>query len=155
MVDSRVKHLLQEGDDLFTKKRPYDSLCQDIADHFYPERGGFTSVRSLGQEFADHLTTGLPVLARRELGNAFTTMLRPRGKKWAHIVTDREDLEDYWAKLWLERSRDIMFKAMYDRRSNFVRATAGAIRISPPSASLCCRSISTRTWTVWCTSCTT
>jgi len=126
MVDSRVKHLLQEGDALFAKKRPYDSLCQEIADNFYPERAFFTSTRSLGQEFADHLTTGQPVLARRELGNAFTSMLRPRGKKWAHVVTDRPEREDHWAKLWLQDKRDVMFRAMYDRRSQFVRTTSGA-----------------------------
>lgn len=123
MADSRVKELLKQGDHLFEKKFPLNSLHQEIADHFYPERANFTVSRSLGTEFADHLTTSYPLLARRDLGNAFSAMLRPRDKKWFSIRAMREEKEDTSAKQWMEWASGVQRRAMYDRSSLFTRAT--------------------------------
>ena len=37
-----------EADDLFGKKAPLNSLHQEVADNFYPERADFTITRSIG-----------------------------------------------------------------------------------------------------------
>lgn len=124
-MDSRAKALNESGDRLFSEKQPLESFHQHVAEQFYPERAWFISPRTLGAEFADHLTTSIPLLARRELGNAFSTMLRPRGKDWYRVGTDREEREDYAAKRWLESRGKIMHRAMYDIRSQFVRSTNG------------------------------
>lgn len=126
MTDSRAKTLNEHADHLFEKKRPLDSLLQEIADHFYPERGDFTVSRSLGSEFAAHLTTSYPLLARRELGNAFGSMLRPDGQGWFHIGLAREDREDNAGKRWLEWASGLQRRAMYDRVAQFKRATSTA-----------------------------
>jgi len=72
-----AKKLHELGDDLFTKKSALNSLHQEIAQNFYPERADFTVQRSLGMDFASDLMTSYPILCRRKLGNAFGTMLRP------------------------------------------------------------------------------
>src|SRR3546814_9945607 len=80
--DRDTKDAIEHGDALFTKRQPLLSLWQEIADNFYVERSHFTLSRSLGAEFASHLTTSYPPPAGRELGNAFGSMLRPTEKPW-------------------------------------------------------------------------
>jgi hypothetical protein len=122
-MDTRHKTLLDQGNHLFEQRGALLSLWQEIADNFYPERGDFTVSRSLGTEFAAHLDTSYPVLARRDLGNAFSAMLRPSDKDWFHIRPRREGLETDRALRWLEMAEATQRRAMYDRVSQFVRAT--------------------------------
>lgn len=98
---------------------------QDIADQFYPERADFTRTRTLGEDFADHLTTSYPILARRELGDTFSSMLRPKDRDWFYLDTE-DDADDRDGKAWLEMAALKQRKAMYDRQSGFVRATKQA-----------------------------
>lgn len=122
-MKTRVRDLIQQGDKLFTKKAPFDSLCQTIAENFYPERADFTTTRSLGEEFAANLMSGFPVLARRDLANALSSMLRPPGEKWFHARTTNEKInEDAAALTWLDRASDVLRDLMYERRSQFIRA---------------------------------
>lgn len=118
-----VKEIIAQGDHLFSQRSSLVSLWQDIADNFYVERADFTASRSMGDDFAAHLTTSYPLLARRDLGNAFSAMLRPKETQWFHIKAEREDREDNDARAWLEWATGTMRRAMYDRDSNFVRAT--------------------------------
>lgn len=123
-MEARAQQLIKQGDHLFGKKSPILNLWQEIAEQFYPERADFTVCRSLGTEFADHLMTSYPVMARRDLGNSFASMLRR--DKWFNLNTGDDDSNDHSAKVWLEWARDVQFKAMYDRRTQFVRATKEA-----------------------------
>ena len=115
--------LIQQGRQLFDKRTQLMSLFQEIADNFYPERADFTVTRDLGTDFASHLMSSYPVLARRDLGNSLGTMLRPTSKDWFKIRTDNESREDTESRAWLEWATDRQKRAMYDRRSGFVRAT--------------------------------
>ena len=117
-----LKLLMQMEEHLFSKKSSLDSLWQVIAEHFYPERANFTYTRYLGEEFADNLMTGYPVLARRDLGDAFSSMLR-RQENWFQIGLGREDQETTEVKQWLEWAAGLQRRAMYDRQACFVRAT--------------------------------
>lgn len=119
-----IQGLLDQGGQLFSKRSGLLSLWQEIADNFYPERADFTNVRNLGADFAANLSTSYPILARRDLGNSFGAMLRPTSKDWFHVRT-----QDGWealsveAKRWLEKATSVQKRAMYDRRSQFSRAT--------------------------------
>ena len=42
---SRAREVIRIGDALFSKKRPVDSLFQEIVLNFYPERADFTGRR--------------------------------------------------------------------------------------------------------------
>lgn len=120
-MDQRAKDLIRQGDALFEKRTSILSLWQEIADNFYPERADFTVVRNIGSEFADHLMTSYPIMARRDLGNSFASMLRR--DNWFSLRAEEESREDNSAKRWMEWAAGVQRRAMYDRRSKFVRAT--------------------------------
>lgn len=116
-------YLIEQGDQLFNKRGTFMSLLQSIAENFYPERADFTASRNLG-DVTDHLMTSYPILARRDLGNAFGSMLRPSSKNWFHIRTSENwDKIDTESRQWLEWSEGRMRRAMYHRTSQFARAT--------------------------------
>lgn len=112
-----------QGDQLFGKRMSLLSLWQEIAENVYPERADFTVCRNIGDELARNLMTSYPVLARRELGDAFGGMLRPNNKEWFHLVTSNPEGEDTEAKQWLEWAAKFMRRVIYDRRAQFARAT--------------------------------
>lgn len=123
MADSRAKELVQQGDSFYTKRTPLLSLWQEISDNFYPERADFTINRNIGEDFAANLTTSYPVLARRELGSLISSMMRPSNEDWYHVNVGREDKVDNAGKEWLQWATGTMRRAMYDRVTQFVRAT--------------------------------
>ncbi len=118
-----AKALIAQGDQLFSKRGALMSLWQNISENFYPERADFTVTRSLGDDFAENLTTSYPTLVRRDLGNSFSSMMRPTSIDWFHMRAEREEYEDQPAKQWLEYATGIQKRAMYDRRAMFVRAS--------------------------------
>ena len=120
-MDQRAKDLIKQGDYLFQKRTSLLSLWQEIADNFYPERADFTMVRNVGAEFADNLMTSYPVMARRDLGNSFASMLRR--DDWFSLRAEEEAREDNRARRWMEWAGGVQRRAMYDRSSKFVRAT--------------------------------
>lgn len=126
MADECARCLCEQGDHLFGKRMTLVSLWQEIANNFYVERADFTVQRTVGTTFAENLITSFPMMVRRDLGNCFSTMLRPTGKDWFHTRLIHDEMLDAAGKRWLEMSAGIMRRAMYDRRSQFVRATKEA-----------------------------
>ena len=123
-MDQRYKEVVEQGEALFSKRTALMSYWQEVADNFYPERADFTFIRHTGAEFAAHLMTSYPIMVRRDLGNAFGSMLRR--DEWFKLKVAREEYEDHDAKKWLEAATRLQRRAMYDRRSQFTRATAEA-----------------------------
>jgi len=119
----KIKALKDRGEQLFNKRHGLLSLWQEIASNFYPERADFTNIRNIGDDMAGHLMTSSPAIARRDLGNAFSSMLRPTAKEWFHVGTSRPDTQDTEAKQWLEWATKLTRNAMYDRPAQFNRAT--------------------------------
>lgn len=117
------KELRELGDSLFSKKAPLNSLHQNIADNFYPERANFTTQRSIGQDFAANLMTSYPVLCRRQLGNNFGSMLRPTAKTWFHTGIRHSQIRDNETRQYLQAFEETQRRAMYDPTSKFTRAT--------------------------------
>lgn len=122
-MDKRHTQLIEEGDKLFSGRGTLIQLWQELADNFYPERADFTTVKDAGDHFASNLDTSYPIVARRDLGNAFGAMLRPPGKEWFHIRLKRENNEEEGGRKWLEMAERVQRRAIYDRESNFIRAT--------------------------------
>ncbi len=123
-MKQRANELREIGDALFVKRLPILSLWQATAEQFYPERADFTYTRSIGMEFAAHLMTGAPAMARRDLANSLSSMLRPRGQPWFHPRTQNDAInKDSGARIWLDWAGEQMRKVMYDNKSGFVRAT--------------------------------
>jgi hypothetical protein len=118
-----LKKLIAQGDQLFSARSTLTLLWQDISENFYVERSDFTVKREIGDDYAGNLTTSYPLLVRRELGDAISSMLRPRGQEWFSISIDRDEGLDNSGKEWLEWASGVQKRAMYDRLSQFVRAT--------------------------------
>lgn len=116
-----IKSLEKHAEKLFSDRRTLDSLFQEIADHFYPERADFTTQRVLGTDFAAGLMSSFPLLVRRDLCNSFGSILRPAGKQWYSIGIDREPT--YEERSWLEYATKVHRSAMYDPVAQFTRAT--------------------------------
>jgi hypothetical protein len=72
---------------------------------------------------AAHLMSSYPLLMRRDLGNAFSAMLRPSAKPWFKIRSSRPDKEVTDARQWLDWVSGLQRNAMYDQLANFTRAT--------------------------------
>lgn len=118
-MDQNARELIKQGDQLFGKRSSLLSLWQEIALNFYPERADFTVTRNVGDEFADHLMSSYPILARRDLGNSFSSMLRR--DDWFEIEVAQEP--DGEGKAWLEWATKVQRRVMYDRVASFKRAT--------------------------------
>src|SRR5258708_5409953 len=123
-MKTRVQELLQLGDRLYSKRFPLLTLWQSFAENFYPIRADMTRSRYISEEFASYLMTGRPVLAHRELANALSSILRPRGMDWFQPRTAIDSVnEDRACKEWLDRAGATMRRAMYDGASQFTPAT--------------------------------
>ena len=118
-----VSALIARGDHLFGKRETLLTFWQEVAENFYPERADFTVTRVPGQDFAENLVTSTPLLTRRDLGNSLGTMMRPTSIQWFHTTTDREDDIEQGDKQWLEWANGVQKRMMYDRRSQFTRAS--------------------------------
>ena len=121
-MQSKEAFIKQQGMQLFGNRGSLMYYWQEIASNFYPERADFTVDRTLGEDFASDLATGFPLMVRRDLGNAFSGMLRPTSKKWFHIQVENWDTVGTEAKRWLEKAEDRMRKAMYHKDTQFVIA---------------------------------
>lgn len=117
------KQLRDLADNLFSKRGSLATLWQEIADQFYVERADFTINRTLGTDYAAHLSTSYPLLCRRELGDQIGVMLRPNQKPWFHMTPKDTRIDDNSSKRWLEWAEGTMRRAMYDRDSLFTKAT--------------------------------
>jgi hypothetical protein len=122
-VDARARTVVNLGNKLFANKNTVDKLWQEIALNFYPERAEFTTTRLPGEEFADHLFSSYPVMARRELANMLAEFLRP--DKFFSIHVDDEDLDQSdEERAYLERLTMIQWRAMSDPIARLVTATS-------------------------------
>jgi hypothetical protein len=126
VTDLRASELIEQGDKLFDKRATLLSLWQEIAEHFYVERADFTVERTIGTTFAEKLMTSYPLIARRDLGNAFSAMLRPTAKEWFRTTITREERLDDTGRRWLAYANGVQRRAMYDRGTQFHRATKEA-----------------------------
>lgn len=122
-MDERAKELIQNGDNLFSKRAPLMAFWQEAAANFNPTRADFLAAHNLGEDFAGNLSTSYPLLCQRDLEGAIGSMLRPSEKEWFHISVTREDQLNTLDKRWLEAKTKVMRRAMYDRVTQFARAT--------------------------------
>lgn len=125
-MDDNAKELIRRGNKLFEQKAPFDSLCQEIAYNFYSARADFTTKINLGDEFASHLVDSYAELVRRDLANAFASMLRPSNQQWFSASVD-EDLEAQKdVKVYLEYMDKVTSRILYDPETNMRRACTEA-----------------------------
>ena len=122
-MEERAKDLISRGDYLFGKKATVNSLHQTIAEQFYPERASFTFKRFEGDEFADHMMSSFPSMARRDLANQIASMLRK--DDWFDMsVMGMEEQLSHKSKVFLDHATKIQQAHMLHRSAGFNRATS-------------------------------
>ncbi|HEY1900780.1 MAG TPA: portal protein [Steroidobacteraceae bacterium] len=99
---------------------------QEIAEQFCPLRAQFTRQFYLSEQFMDIQLTSTPLIIARELKNTFSAMLRPRDQDWFSMTIDRPERLDRQGKAWLEWATKVQWRAMYDAKAQFQRATKEA-----------------------------
>lgn len=120
-MDSRAREIVRMGDKAHSDKEQINSLHQEIALNFYPERADFTTKRNDGEEACDHLFSSHPPLVRREFGNMVSEFLRPG--KFMSIHVDDEDLDESDnERRFLEYLTDIQWRGMSDPAAGLVTA---------------------------------
>ena len=126
-LTAKQRELVQQGDGEFAKWYPWLTLCQTLAENFYPMRADFTRMRYLSEEFASYLMTGRPALAHRDLSNSMAAMLRQKDTQWFRARTISDDVNnDLMARRWLDRASLIQYRVMYAQAANFVRTMKDA-----------------------------
>lgn len=96
---------------------------QELAEQFHPFRAQFTRQFYLSEQFMDIQLTSYPLIVARELQNTFSSMLRPRDQDWFAMTIDREERLDRQGRAWLQWATQVQRRVMYDRKSQFERAT--------------------------------
>src|SRR3990167_4131198 len=120
--DAHAKELIDLGNKLFTDKMPFDNLCQEIAWQFAPDLSYFTSKLALGDDWGSDRMDGFPDQVSRELCNALSGMLRR--DPWFRTTTLDDEIDaDEESARYLEYVTSVVRRALYDPRSQFVRAT--------------------------------
>lgn len=94
--------------------------------NFYAARADFTTPINLGDEFAAHVIDSYPELVRRDLANAFSSMLRPSSTQWFKAHVDDELEKDDEARAYLEYMTKVNARIMFDPQTNMRRATTEA-----------------------------
>jgi len=117
----RLDDLLATSNKMFSRQASFKTLCQTLAEHFYPERADFTITRNIGNELADGLLDSYPILCRRDLGNGISSMLRD-GPEWFEIDVAGDD-PDYAGKEWLQSRSKALQRMFGHTSSGFTRAT--------------------------------
>lgn len=122
--DARAKELLDLGNHLFDKRKPKDSLDQEIAWNFCPDLAEFQSPLELGEDWAADRMDGFPEQVSRELSNQLGANLRPNGKQWfkSSVGDDEIDADEANAQ-FLEYVGKTMRREMYRVKTGFVGAT--------------------------------
>ncbi len=124
MADAIARDLLDRGKAIFEHQQRWRPLWQELCWQFYPTRADFLVDHSWGEEFASHLFDDGPVVMRRDLCNAFASMLRPVGHQWfAPSVSDDRVRNEPGVKRWFDFAGKVQRRFMYDGRAQFVRCT--------------------------------
>lgn len=122
-MKTRCRELIAQGDGLFAKRFPLESLWQTLCENFHVMRADYTRIRFFSEEFASYLMTGRPAMAHRDLTNAFPAMMRPADRQWLWARThDKRINEDREARAYLDWLSEQQFQAMHERSACLVRS---------------------------------
>lgn len=122
-METRLQELVQREEQLFSRRVQLNSLWQDLAENFYQERADFTRQRNVGDDFAIGSMTSYPMMARRDLGNSLSAILRPSTTDWFDMAVGYDEKLDHESRGWLQYATNVQRRAMFDRVTQFYRAT--------------------------------
>jgi hypothetical protein len=118
--NARVQDVCRFIESMFSQRARYDSLFEDLASIFLPNRQGFLETMTPGEDRNFELFDSTPQLAARGLATAIGPLLRPPQSRYFNIIsTDREAMMDPEVRAHMEQRTRILFDAIYDPRARF------------------------------------
>jgi hypothetical protein len=116
--DSRAREVCKRAESTFEKQSARQSLNQELAEIFFPERASFFGADLIGDEYYRDKYDGSPMFMRWRLGNALGAMSRGRGQEWfeAKVFPDWLNEKDPVAD-WNADKTKTMRSLVYDERA--------------------------------------
>lgn len=122
--DGRAKDILDLGNHLYGKRKPLDSLLQDITWQFCPDLAEFCDPLSLGEDWGADRMDSYPQQAFEELASQLGVTMRPYNKQWFKTSTGDEDLDRNEAVAQFNEYVDrVVRRELYRPKAGFVAAT--------------------------------
>lgn len=119
---SKALDLLDRNKTLCGKRDVWLPMWQQLADMYYPNRGGFTFPILQGQETQTEIYDTTPMLSRRALATAIDGLLKPSTSRWFWMKAKNDTVnEDDQAKSWFDAVGDRMWSAIYDPMARFIQ----------------------------------
>jgi hypothetical protein len=119
---SKSVDVLERNKALCASRDVWLPMWQNLADMYYPNRGGFTSPIMQGQETQKEIYDTTPMLARRGLATAIDGLLKPSTTRWFWMKAKDEVVnEDDTAKAWFDEVGNRMWSAIYDPLARFIQ----------------------------------
>jgi head-to-tail connecting protein len=107
----------------------WDSLWDELCDHFHPDREGFQSDPTEGEDRREKIYGSVPELAARSLTSHVATALRPPGRTWFKAKAKDERLNNIpEVRAYCEQVTRITYGHLYDPRAQFEQQCAHADR---------------------------
>lgn len=123
MAKWSAQELIERGNRAFTRQGNWHTLCQAIAELFYPERADFTTKTVPGDERYWDIFDEEPMILRRDLSNQIGAQMRPRGRDWFMAKAYPRHLnkiED--VRIWCEEATETIRDVIYASGTNFTKA---------------------------------
>lgn len=112
-------------DSLKTRRDPWLTQWQELADIFLPGKAYFTVKPYEGDRVNPSVYDGTPRLAARDLSSAIDGLIKPQTSNWFEPIVEDEKLADRPnVKIWLEHVRERMYRLIYSKDSRFVQRSA-------------------------------
>lgn len=119
---TKAVDVLDRNKALCGKRDIWLPMWQQLADMYYPNRGGFTFPILQGQETQTEIYDTTPMQARRGLATAIDGLLKPSTTRWFWMRAKDEAInEDDQAKAWFDAVGDRMWSAIYDPLARFIQ----------------------------------
>lgn len=110
-----VEDLCRRHERAKSERSTWDTTCERIAELYRPERIGFTSQQTPGQDRIRDVYDGEQMDAADELARSMDFMITPKGEAWVAVTTEEDvEEEDDDVTRWLEEASKALLARMYD-----------------------------------------
>lgn len=119
---TKAGDILLRVQQLRSGRDPWLDYWQELAETFLPGRAEFVVKKQQGERALETIFDGSPRLAARDLASAIDGLIKPKTSNWFDLTVEDEDvaeLED--VKLWLEKVRNLMWRAIYQKDARFIQ----------------------------------
>lgn len=114
-----VEELCRRHDQAKSGRSTLETTWERIAELYRPERLGFTSTPTPGNERLREVYDAIQIDCASRLASSMNALITPKGEAWVSITTeDGTEAEDDETTVWLEEASKVLLARMYDPAAN-------------------------------------